>query len=496
MRRASRVMTFGQCAKIFRIRAIAMKEMFKRIITKGLIAGSIVLACSAVVSAEDSAPALAPFDSEATGRLFTVQGSNTVGASLMKNFLVDFFLAKGAEEVDVVELAVANEYRVQGFAGRRRIYVDVAAHGSSTGFRALQSGAAELAMSSRRVKDSEVASLQHLGDMRGFASEHVIAIDGLAVIVNGSNTIRSLTLDQLADIFSGQVTNWKQVGGEDQEINLYARDENSGTWDTFNSLVLDEQHQLSSRAQRFESNDQLSDLVADDSKGIGFVGLASVRRAASLAIGEEGTQPLQPRELVVATEDYALSRRLFLYTSEREHNAYIKGFLAYIHSDRGQRVVKQTGFVSQNLISVAGGVEGPEPYVERLEGAERLSVNLRFAEGSAELDNKAQRDIVRIVNYMERPENVDKTLILVGFGDQKQTERRAVVLSTLRAMAVKSELFKRGILSEPVLGLGADLPVASNETAGRSKNRRVEVWVKGESAGLALQGIPAATAGH
>ncbi|MCW8196614.1 OmpA family protein [Proteobacteria bacterium 005FR1] len=468
--------------------------MFKRIFRKGLVAVSIAFACSAAGNIEDRTPALAPFDSEATGRLFSVQGSNTVGASLMKNLLVNFFLAKGADEVDVVDLAVANEYRVQGFAGRRRIHVDVAAHGSSTGFRALQSGAAELAMSSRRIKNSEVAALQHLGDMRGFTSEHVIAIDGLAVIVNSSNTVRSLTLDQLADIFSGQVSNWKQVGGEDKEINLYARDGNSGTWDTFNSLVLNEQHPLSARAQRFESNDQLSDLVADDPQGIGFVGLASVRRAVSLALGEQGTQPLQPRELVVATEDYALSRRLFLYTSEREHNGYMKEFLAFIHSDRGQRVVKQTGFVSQNLISVAGSVEGPESYVERLRGAERLSVNLRFAEGSAELDNKAQRDIVRIADYMARPENAEKTLILIGFGDQKQNERRAVVLSTLRAMAVKSELFKRGILSEPVLGLGADLPVASNETAGRSKNRRVEVWVKGESAGLGLQNVSASTA--
>lgn len=422
------------------------------------------------------------FDSEAEGRLFRLQGSNTVGASLMKNFLLDYFSAKGAEDVNVVNLPTANEYRVQGRVNRRRIYVDVAAHGSSTGFRALLKNEADIAMSSRRIKSAEVSALGHVGDMRSYASEHVVAIDGLAVIVNKGNPVRALTLNQIAAIFSGQITSWEAVGGEDMPISLYARDENSGTWDTFSSLVFGDEYSLSARARRFESNDKLSDTVADDPGGIGFVGLASVRHAASLAIGGEGTQPLQPSELAVATEDYALSRRLFLYSANREKNNYVQDFVSYIQSDRGQQVVKRTGFVSQNLISVAEDLEGPDSYVELLREAERLSVNLRFSEGSAELDNKAQRDIQRIAEYIQRPDNIGKSLILIGFGDQKQTERRAVVLSQLRALAVKSELFRRGVLTEPVVGLGDDLPVASNDTAGRSKNRRVEVWVRNAEA--------------
>lgn len=92
------------------------------------------------------------------------------------------------------------------------------------------------------------------------------------------------------------------------------------------------------------------------------------------------------------------------------------------------------------------------------------------------MDNKAKRDIQRIVSYMRRDENADKRLFLVGFGDRRQSERRAVILSKLRASAVKSELFKLGVPTEPVLGLGADLPVAGNDAAGRTRNRRVEVW--------------------
>lgn len=405
----------------------------------------------------------------------------------MKNLLVDYLQAKGAGDVHSMDSGLSNEYRVEGYVGYRRVFVEVAAHGSSTGFRGLL-GAAELAMSSRRIKTSELEQLSEFGNMRSYAREQVIAIDGLAVIVHPGNPVQSLSLGQLARVFAGEVDNWSAVGGKDAAINLYARDGNSGTWDTFKSLVLNGRYNLSPQAQRFESNDQLSDSVANDPSGIGFVGLASIRRSKSLAVSEEGAKALKPEVLVVATEDYPLSRRLFIYTAEQRQNAFVREFLRYIQSDRGQRVVERTGFVSQNLISVGhdargegdgGGADGPAPYLELLHNAERLSVNLRFAEGSAALDNKARRDIQRIASYMGRSENAAKRLVLVGFGDQKQTESRAVILSILRASAVKSALYKQGVMTEPVLGLGANLPVASNLSAGREKNQRVEVWVKG-----------------
>lgn len=455
-----------------------------------LITTSIAL--SSAVSADAPSPSLEPFGSEVEGRLFSVAGSNTIGATLMKNFLLDYLQGKGAVDVHSVGRSISNEYRVQGYVGRKHVYVDVAAHGSSTGFRGLLGGDASVAMSSRRIKVSEVEQLSELGNLRSYASEQVIAIDGLAVIVHPANPIQGLSLNQLARVFSGEVDNWSAVGGDDAAIKLYARDANSGTWDTFDSLVLNGEYELSPRSKRFESNDELSDSVADDPNGIGFVGLASVRRSKSLAISEEGTEALKPEVLVVATEDYALSRRLFIYTAEQEQHAFIRDFLLYLQSDRGQRIVERTGFVSQNVISVGhegGGdrSEAPASYRALLGSAERLSVNFRFAQGSAALDNKARRDIERIVSYMDRPGNSGKRVVLVGFGDEKQTERRAVILSMLRASAVKSALYKRGIMTEPVLGLGANLPVASNLNAGRAKNRRVEVWVQGSEGEEALR---------
>ncbi|MYM64129.1 substrate-binding domain-containing protein [Pseudomaricurvus sp. HS19] len=420
-----------------------------------------------------------PFTADQQGRLFSVAGSNTVGASLMKNLLSDYFAAKGLTNIQVLPLAHENEYRVQGSADGVVRYVDVAAHGSSTGFAALLDGAVEVAMSSRNIKGGEVEALAHYGNMLGFDAEQVIAIDGLAVIVNDSNPLQALDVSSVAKLFSGEIRNWKQLGGPDLAVNIYARDDRSGTWDTFKSLVLGKQYQLSPKARRFESNDQLSDLVAADKGGIGFVGLASVRESRALKINEEGTRPLLPQKLSVATEDYVLSRRLFLYTPPQRQNDVIRDFVHYVHTNAGQVQVERTGFISQALMATPADSdrEGPQDYLQLTEGASRLSVNFRFAEGSAELDNKALRDIQRLVDYMQAQPAAPE-LQLVGFGDPNQAGSRGKVLSKLRALAVRSELLKAGITTQPVAGFGAFMPVAAATAAGKVKNRRVEVWVR------------------
>ena len=124
-----------------------------------------------------------------------------------------------------------------------------------------------------------------LGDMFSPGCEIVLGLDGIAVFVNKSNPVNALTKQQIADIFSGKTTDWSQVGGNPGPINLYAGDENSGTFDTFKSLVL-ENRPLSTKASRYENSAKLSDEVAADTNGIGFTGMAFVRGSKPLAISE------------------------------------------------------------------------------------------------------------------------------------------------------------------------------------------------------------------
>jgi phosphate transport system substrate-binding protein len=434
--------------------------------------------------------ALEPFSNlpvDGEQRLFTIHGSNTVGAALAPNLVKEYLALKGAEGIEVVETGTENETIIRGFVRNSRTQVDVMieAHGSGTGFKGLKSGAADIAAASRPVKDKEFELLKFKADMRAPQSEHIVGIDGLAIIVHPENPVSDLSVSEIAEIFSGGYQDWSELGGKPGPITVYARDDKSGTWDSFKGMVLGKSHQLVSHAERFESNDELSDRVSADINGIGFVGLASVRQARLVAVSDGSAKALYPNKLTVATEDYALARRLFMYTAGQPANPLVSEFLNFSLENSGQKIVAQTGFISQELQALKPEFydELPQDFRQLTDSAKRLTINFRFKEGSAKLDNKALQDIERLVDYLQARNNNE--VLLIGFGDKKKTEKRAKLLSKLRAMAVRRELVRNGIYPKESVGYGEYLPVASiNRSEGRMKNRRVEVWLR-ESGALA-----------
>jgi len=418
-----------------------------------------------------------PQSASMEGKLFTMHGSNTLGAKLAPTWAKQWLLSRGISNAEIYRLSTENEYRVQGEHKGEPVFIDIRAHGSSTGFRALEKKTTDIALASRTIKDSEVEKLSNLGNLRSFKAEHVVAIDGLAVIVHPDNPINGTSVENLGKIFSGQITNWSELGGANLPIRVHARDNNSGTWDTFKNLVLKKQYALIKTARRFESNDELSDVVSSQPGAIGFVGLASVRRAKALAVSDAGSSFLKPEALFVATEDYPLSRRLYMYTPEVITNPWVADFIEFAKGTQGQNTVQDIGFVSLNPVSLKlQNTYGPSEYQSLSEYAERLSINFRFQGTDASLDNKARQDVLRLHQFISK-NKPGMRIQLVGFSNTYETETRADVLSRLRASAIKIELFKRGINIEPVLGYGADLLVASNRGDNAIKNNRVEVWV-------------------
>jgi phosphate transport system substrate-binding protein len=359
--------------------------------------------------------------------------------------------------------------------------VDIAAHGSSTGFTALKTATADLAASSRPIKDSERADLARLGDFKSAGAEQVIAIDGLAIILHPQNPLNELNTEQLARIFSGEAKTWEELGGSGGTIHLYARDDHSGTYDTFKELVLSRHGKtLSSAAKRFESSEQLSDAISLDPQGIGFIGLPYVRQAKAVAIADGQSQAMLPLNSLIATEDYPLSRRLFFYLPPNGKNPWADALVAFAQSSKGQAIVAANGFIAQTVqaMTVTPNALMPEGYQALSRHAQRLTVNFRFEESSATLDNKARQDLWRVLDYIKQRDKTNRQVTLVGFGDAKSDPARADLLSKLRAMAVRRELVKSGVVFREIRGFGAEMPVAANSAdEGRIKNRRVEVWV-------------------
>ncbi|MDH1263738.1 phosphate ABC transporter substrate-binding/OmpA family protein [Pseudomonas sp. GD03944] len=417
-----------------------------------------------------------------SGTVLHIQGSNTIGARLGPALIKGMLEEQGLSDIRIEAGAVENEQQISGRASNgRRVVVTIAAHGSGTGFTGLRDGSADLAASSRPIKDAEASALASLGDLKSAGGEQIIAIDGLAIILHPSNPIVALRIDQLAQIFSGEVTDWSQLGGNSGRIRLYARDDNSGTYDTFKELVLSAHGKaLAPSAQRFESSEKLSDGVSQDPQGIGFIGLPYIRQAKAVSIAAGDSLAMAPLPTLVATEDYPLSRRLFIYIQPQSSNAWARELVRFTHSPRGQAIVGQNGFIAQTVqaVNVAPNNAMPPAYLKLANEAQRLTVNFRFQEGSASLDNKAQRDLERVMSYLQSQDKLQNKVVLVGFGDPKGDPGRAELLSKLRAMAVRRELAKQGVLLREVVGFGDELPVAANDgDDGRIKNRRVEVWV-------------------
>jgi phosphate transport system substrate-binding protein len=409
-------------------------------------------------------------------------GSNTIGSTLGPALAQEFLKRLGAADIRTRRGANEDEQTIAGILPGQSLpaIITVAAHGSATAFTGLGASTCDVGMASRKIKPEEARTLSSLGDMTSLASEHVLGLDGIAVIVNPGNPVQSLGVDQIAKIFSGAITEWSQVGGPPGSITVYARDNKSGTYDTFKTLVLGSAA-LVGTAKRFEDSTQLSDSVAADPNGIGFIGLPYIHSAKALSVSVPGARALRPNLLTVATEDYALSRRLYLYTPGTSQNKLARQFVEFALSRQGQDIVANQGFISQNVHPEKEAVvqDAPPAYRRLTEGADRLSLDFRFRTGRSDLDNKALVDLDRMAAFFGDFKYRGDDILLFGFSDSTGSRSVNMHLSRDRARAIKDQFEQRGLEPAVVEGFGSDLPVASNETdEGREKNRRVEVWLR------------------
>ena len=407
-----------------------------------------------------------------------LSGSNTIGAGLGPRLAQAFLAATGDTNVSIVPAGKPDEVKVIGQRGDKREVITVAAHGSATAFTDLAHGAADIGMASRRIKPDEAATLPVSGSMTDSQHEHVLALDGIAVIVNGANQIPNLTKAQLRDIYTGVTTNWSQLGGPPGEIHPFARDDKSGTFDTFKSLVL-AGAKIAPAAKRVEDSRALSNLVAADTGAIGFIGLPYVLAARAVPVAELGALPLLPNRLTVGTEDYALARRLFLYTATPA-NDLVPRFTEFALSADGQALAEQAGFVPLTVKQEEAVLpqKAPDRLRQLVGHATRLSTNFRFLPNSVQLDNRGQRDLDRLVNFLVSAHAAPTQVILVGFADNQGKPAANLAVSRKRAEAVAAGLAQRGVPVRQVAAFGADLPVADNGSDdGREKNRRVEVYL-------------------
>ena len=219
--------------------------------------------------------------------------------------------------------------------------VTVIGGGSGVGIAALLEGTTDIATSSRRMKFDEKAKCQEAGK---FIVEKIVAYDALAIIVNPSNGVTKLTRAQLEGIFTGKITNWKQVGGADLKITPYSRETSSGTYDFIKEYVLLNKNYMSSILS-MPATGAIVQSVSQTKGAIGYVGLAYLNSAVkAIHVSFDGKNYIEPNEVTAKNKTYPIIRPLFFYYEKSKESKYLP-FVNFVLSDEGQKIVERVGYV-------------------------------------------------------------------------------------------------------------------------------------------------------
>lgn len=433
-------------------------------------------------------------------------GSDTVGLGVMPLMLEGYAGFLDAEST-VVSTGQNNEFIASfigdgGFGDEIGSY-RVSSTTSGDAFSGLLDTSAQIGMSSRRIVPTEARALRDAGggNMVSPQQEHIVAIDSIVVITHPDNPVRRITMEDVAAIYRGRITNWSQLGGPDLEIKVIDRPEGGGTKSVFTDRVLGDNATISPNALIAVDNNEMARMVNSDVASIGYTGYAFQRGARAMTLVNECGIAMVPDAFSARTEEYSLQRRLYLYNRNDTTSAPVQSFLDYALSSDADQVIIKAGFIDLGVDRRAQPIDSEralrlldpnvDPYeggvmremVETMVNYDRLSTTFRFRTGSSKLDERGLTDMARLADFLEEQPAGTKVM-LVGFTDDVGAFDSNRRLAEGRARQVQSELLsfagsRIDGLELQTAAYGEVAPSACNVSdTGRAINRRVEVWLQ------------------
>lgn len=432
----------------------------------------------------------------ARGNELKIGGSQELVSSLIPTLVEDYGKAVNAELVHSITESGNAVFSLQT-SDKELVDASFTVLTTDTESTAIADGTADLVIASSLATQQSDNVIQA-------ADATVFALEGLVIVTSQANPIESITIEDAARIFSGQITNWSEVGGRNEQIRVYSLDEATPTGSLFKNLIMDQYGvQILESAERMETDELLVETVSVNPSGIGFIRFGVRGGVKSLAIrGSCGIQT-PANTFSIKAEEYPLTRRLFLYQVDNFDQGLRGSFSDYLGTEEVQKTIAQNGLVNQSVSSIdveehalrllssmlPQDIEVSLPEVRGmisdLIDADRMSLTLRFQTGSANLDARAEGDIARIIDQIQKGRFTGKEILLLGFTDSVGRGDLNQVLSQARANQVRDKILAslpadlQKDLDIRVTGYGEMMPLACNETSlGRRINRRVEVWTK------------------
>ncbi len=436
-----------------------------------------------------------------------IVGSDAIGLGMMPLLMTGFAASLNAD-AELTNAAAGETLATLiddgGFGDEIGAYL-VSATNDDDAFNALLDRSATIGMSSRRITRDEARALRADGanSMVSPNQEHIIAVDSMVVVTHADNPVQELTKEQLQQVFSGEIRNWSALGGPDKPINVITYDEDSASYDYFMSYLYGDERP-NFRPQGIAQDDQtLSNVMFSDKNAIGYLGYAFQRGAKPITLINECGIATQPDAFSAKTEEYTLSRRMYLYNRDDNLDDAGKAFLDFVVSTEADALIGKSGFIDLG-IQVRGQGEGDArraalaaevgrydvgfegevmgQMLESMDDFDRLSTTFRFRTGSSKIDERGRLDMQRLITFLETAP-AGTTAKFVGFTDDVGAFDANQLLAEERAQAVLAE-FRAAAgdnlsnVEIETAGYGEIAPSACNiSDRGREINRRVEVWI-------------------
>lgn len=382
--------------------------------------------------------------------------------------------------------------------------IDVASMTVEQARNALMNGEVDLLMTDTAfsLEEAEDIKTQFGLDFQSNANDRVAAIEAYAPLVSRRNSVKLMSLFDLADIISGRITNWSQLGGDDVPIRMILPSENNPEFAYMRDVLLTPYRiRLNADIERMDNPEEIARAVSQDPTAITF---GSTTRAAVQPVAVQRSCGLlaNTSSFQVQAEEYPFTRRLHVYGNSQRLSAGVSTLFDYsISPESGEYVTFARLFppsiyaepLSSQGSRVAGALTAAtqleefvaiQDLVDQLADASRVSTAFRFVTGSARLDTKAGQDLDLIVDYLLEEGSAVKEVLLVGYTDNVGRQDMNVRLAETRAAFVRDALIQAsaGRLDADLFktySYGPLAPVDCNDTVeGRASNRRVEVWVR------------------
>lgn len=464
--------------------------------------GELTVDGSGVLCDGPACPSLTDFVAE-----LSLSGSSTMGEVLLPALIEGFALRNGwqtrRQDLDASHF----EYSLIGSeSGRVMARFAFRATNTDEGFADLLANEADVVMALREIRPDERSRAHEagLGDMTGANRSRVLALDAVVPVVAPVNPVRRISTPQLAQVFSGQITNWQDLGGPDAPIALHLPVAASGLSQAVEDrLLAPAEYTVSGQVVRHDRSSDLARAVSTDPFAIGMASFAETGTTRTLTLTGSCGFSLSASRRTVKTEDYPLTSPMFLYLPARRLPKIAREFLIYTRSPAAQIVIRRSGFVDQaperisvnvqgdrlaNAISAAGE-ELPLVELQRMVGVlrplTRLTTSFRFETGSTRPDAQSRANIEQLARAIGVGTYDGAKLVFVGFSDGEGPAEGNRKIALKRANAVRDAVLAAAETTDPdrlqteVEAFGEALPMACDDSDwGRTVNRRVEVWVR------------------